>query len=544
MSENSSNDELVAEVLESLMSEMRDGRQPDVEGAVREHPELAEEIRELWGAMLIAEELATPDAAASADTKPHRDSDREKLLKEFGDFDLLEEIGRGGMGVVYRAQQRSLERVVALKMLIRGEFASEADLDRFRAEAEAAAHLDHPHIVPVYEVGDHDGSPYFTMRYVEGETLARVLTRGPMAAQEAAELMVPICHAVQYAHDRGVLHRDLKPSNIIIDLEGRPHVSDFGLAKRIDAQGTLTQSGAILGTPSYMAPEQAAGTRGEISPATDVYGLGTILYQMLTGRPPFMAPTPVDTVIAVLEQDPLPPRLLNRQADPDLEMITLKCLQKPADLRYPNAEAMANDLEAHLAGDPISARSTDLVQIVSRILRETHHAGVLESWGLLWMMHSVALIILCFLTNWFKHIGMDSPEPYIGLWSVGFGAWASIFWAMRNRAGPITFVERQIAHVWASSVIANIMLFFVEIIMKLPVLTLSPAISLISGMVFFVKAGILSGMFYFQAAALFLTALVMALYPAVGISIFGIVSALCFFIPGLKYYRQRQQPEK
>jgi serine/threonine-protein kinase len=259
------------------------------------------------------------------------------------------------------------------------------------------------------------------MKLVDGTSLNQRLAEGPMPPREAAALLAPVCRAIHFAHTQGVLHRDLKPANILIDSEGRPHVSDFGLAKRVEMDSDLTVTGAILGTPSYMAPEQAAGTRGKLGPASDVYSLGTILYQMLTGRPPFQAASPVDTVLLVLEQEPLPPRVLNPKADPELEMIALKCLQKPADLRYGSAAALADDLEAYLADEPISARQGLFNKIVSRALRETHHATVLENWGLLWMWHSLALFITCLLTSLLQWRGTTSPWPYLALWIVGLG---------------------------------------------------------------------------------------------------------------------------
>jgi serine/threonine-protein kinase len=548
-------DEQLAEILADLMERARQGHSVDIEAAAGRHPELADELRELWGTAQLVEDFAqfpaeatrSEKSAANRSTPAGRDS---SPPRQFGEFEILEELGRGGMGVVYKARQRGLDRVVALKLLLRGEHASAVDIARFRAEAGSAANLDHPHITPVYEVGEYDGQPYFSMKYIEGTTLSKLLADGPLPPRRAAAILLPVCRAIAEAHRRGVLHRDLKPSNILIDTEGQPHVTDFGLAKRFRSgpgqalAGSLTHSGAILGTPSYMAPEQAAGRRGEIGPASDVYSLGTILYHMLTGRPPFQAASPVDTLLMVLEQDPLPPRLLNPKADPDLEMIALKCLQKPPELRYPTATALADDLEAFLASEPISARSTNLTQIMSRMLRETHHASVLENWGLLWMWHSLVLVVLCTLTNVLFINGMRNSFTYLVVWTMGFWTWAAIFWALRRRAGPITFVERQIAHVWAGSVISSTLLYFIEWIMKLPVLSLSPVLGLMSGMVFLVKAGILSGAFYVQAAALFLTAFVMAWFPEYGITIFGVVSALCFFIPGLKYYRQsRRAPE-
>jgi serine/threonine-protein kinase len=275
-----------------------------------------------------------------------------------------------------------------------------------------------------------------------------------------------------------------------------------------------------------------------------VYSLGTILYQMLTGRPPFQAASPVDTVLLLLEQDPLPPRLLNPRADRDLEMIALRCLQKLPSLRYATAAELAGDLMAYLAGEPISARSGRFSQVVARWFRETHHATVLENWGLLWMLHSAALLVICLLTNAMylaRHHWpwLSSPWPYLGLWTLGLGTWAAVFWMLRRRAGPVTFVERQIAHLWAGSIVAIAMLFWVEWLLRLDVLYLSPVLALINGSVFLAKAGILSGRFYFQAMMLYFTAPLMAVVPDYGISIFGAVSAAAFFFPGLKYFRVR-----
>lgn len=540
-------DEQLAGILVRMTDELRAGRWIDLEALSQQYPDFSDELRELWAAVQVAEGVAiglshelTAEFTAGETERPSAE-----MPRIFGDFELLEELGRGGMGIVYKARQRSLGRIVAVKMILRGELASAADVARFRSEAAAAARLEHPHIVPVYEVGDNDGQPYFVMKYIEGTTLARRLAAGPLAGREAAELLLPVCQAIQFAHDRGVLHRDLKPSNILIDGDNRAHVSDFGLAKQVTGDGALTRSGAILGTPSYMAPEQAAGNRGQLGPASDVYSLGTILYHMLTGRPPFQAASPVDTVLLVLEQDPLPPRLVNPKADHDLEMIALRCLQKPPLLRYPTAEALADDLAAYLHDEPIAARSGRFTQVIARWFRETHHATVLENWGLLWMWHSLALFVICVITNWFQWQGVTSVSPYLALWTAGLGTWAGIFWALRRRAGPVTFVERQIAHVWAGSVVSISVLFLVEKLLGLPVLKLSPVLAIASGMVFVSKAGILTGAFYVQAAALFATALVMAWMDRqdipLGITLFGIVSGLSFFFPGLKYYRQRMQ---
>jgi serine/threonine-protein kinase len=558
-----SHDERLAELLAGLTEQARDGQQPDIDAVVREHPELVVELRELWAVAALADDFASANGAApGADVvsatqlraTPHESVQVPAALELFGDYRLLDKIGEGGMGVVYRARQISLGRIVAVKMIQRGALASSSDVARFRAEAAAAAHLEHPHIVPVYEVGQHDGQPYFSMKYVGGTTLAKKLADGPLLPRATAALLLPVCRAIAHAHQQGIIHRDLKPSNILIDADGQPLVGDFGLAKRIDvdraAEGpavaeALTRTGAILGTPSYMSPEQAAGSRGKVGPASDIYSLGAILYQCLTGRPPFQAASPVDVVLMVLEQDPVLPGILNPKADADLEMIALKCLQKPSELRYASAGDLADDLAAYLANESISARSTNVTQLVSRILRETHHAGILENWGVLWMWHSLVLLVLCLVTNWLQWQHVESRLPYVGLWVVGLGAWAGIFWSLRRRAGPITFVERQIAHVWGASMIASCLLFVVETLLGMNALTLSPVLPLIGAMVFVIKAGILSGVFYFQAAANFAVALAMAWIrhvglPDCGLALYGLVAAASFFIPGLKYYRQQR----
>ncbi len=564
----SADDDRLAALLELLTDELRAGRTPNLQAACRDAPDLAAELMRLWPAVLIAEEMASGALALeSAGARQHSPGPiatgepatggaddglvspgagsgfGRHLPCMFGQYELQAELGRGGMGVVYQAHQPSLGRSVALKMLRSGDGASAEEVSRFRFEAEAAARLEHPHIVPLYEVGEVGGRPYFTMKLVRGTTLARRLADGPLPPRESAEVLAVVAEAIDFAHSQGVLHRDLKPSNILIDEQDHPHVSDFGLAKQFDSAASLTRTGAVIGTPAYMAPEQAAGGRGELGPASDVYSLGAILYQMLTGRPPFQAASPVDTVLLVLEQDPLPPRVLNPKVDRDLEMIALRCLQKLQELRYATAGELAADLKAYLAGEPISARSGAFRQVIGRWFRETHHATILENWGLLWMLHSAALLVVCLLTNAMQLAGIATAWPYVGLWTVGLGAWAGVFWWLRRRAGPVTFVERQIAHIWAGSMFATGLLFLVERLLmpRLPVLSLAPVLALISGSTFLAKAGVLSGRFYIQSALLYLTAIPMALWPTYAISIFGLVSAAAFFVPGLKYYRQRAE---
>src|SRR2546427_7040700 len=281
-----------------------------------------------------------------------------RILKDCGDYELLEEIGRGGQGVVYRARQKSLNRIVALKVIGLGQWATNAHLKRFRLEAEAAASLDHPCIVPIYEVGEHGGACYFSMKFVEGGQLDEVTKREPLPPRRAAELIAKIARIVHYAHEHGVLHRDIKPGNILLDAKGEPHLTDFGLARLVETESTVTRTMEVLGTPSYMAPEQAVGNNAAVSSVTDVYGLGVVLYQLLTGHPPFAGGTTYETIKLLLDTEPRQPSLWNPKIDRDLSTICLKCLEKDPKRRYSSALALAEDLERWLRHEPIRARHT------------------------------------------------------------------------------------------------------------------------------------------------------------------------------------------
>jgi TolB-like protein/predicted Ser/Thr protein kinase/Flp pilus assembly protein TadD len=287
-----------------------------------------------------------------------------KMLGELGDYELLEEVGRGGQGVVFRARQKTLNRVVALKVIGLGQWATPAHLKRFRLEAEAAASLDHPCIVPIYEVGERDGQCYFSMKFVEGGQLDEVIKHTPLSIRQAVELIAKVARTVHYAHEHGILHRDIKPGNILLDAKGEPHLTDFGLARLVESESTVTRTLEVLGTPSYMAPEQAAGnnpTTAGLTSATDVYGLGAVLYQLLTGHPPFAGGTTYETIKLLLETEPRPPRLWNPKVDRDLSTICLKCLEKDPQRRYSSALALAEDLERWVRHEPIQARRTGFV---------------------------------------------------------------------------------------------------------------------------------------------------------------------------------------
>src|SRR5665213_3615278 len=349
-------DALIAAYLEAVDA----GRAPDRQKLLARHPELAPDLEAFFAdhdrVDQLAQPLRLPSPPPSHRTEPEEGvtgvygaaqpatlaSGETPLIgpplgtkvRYIGDYELLDELGRGGMGVVYKARQSKLNRLVALKMILAGEYAGEKELARFRTEAEAVARLQHPNIVQIFEVGEHDGHPYFSLEFVDGGSLAQKLDGTPLPPQQAARLVETLARAMHAAHQAGVVHRDLKPANVLLTADGTPKITDFGLAKKLDADAGQTQSGAIMGTPSYMAPEQAGGKSNEIGPAADTYAMGAILYECLTGRPPFKASTPLDTVLQVVSDEPAPPRKLQSKTPRDLETICLKCLQKAPSKRY------------------------------------------------------------------------------------------------------------------------------------------------------------------------------------------------------------------
>jgi serine/threonine-protein kinase len=369
VSDASEREQRLDEVATAYLKAQEAGQAPDRQDFLDRYPELAGELREFFADQDRLDRLAAPlrplatsfERGVSPTPLPIQTAGETVPLlppppRSFGDYTVLSAVGQGGMGVVWKARQRRPDRLVALKMFRAGDLASPTDVQRFRNEAEVIAQLDHPSILPVYEVGEHDGVHFFSMKLVEGGSLADHLDSFRGDPHAAARLLAIVARAVHYAHQRCVLHRDLKPSNILLNAQGEPHVSDFGLAKRVETDSSLTRSGAPVGTPSYMAPEQASGRKGTITTATDVYGLGAVLYALLTGRPPFRSETVLETLEQVKTCEPEPPRRSNPKVDRDLETICLKCLQKEPHRRYESAQALAEDLERWLRGESIQAR--------------------------------------------------------------------------------------------------------------------------------------------------------------------------------------------
>jgi len=369
----SEREERLRQIVLAYVEAAEKGQHPCPREILARHPEFAADLREAFAdrarlaqitasSRLAARKPETPDPGSSSHpTLGYGDAAAQNdaaafSVGSFGDYELLEELGRGGMGVVYKALQRSLHRLVALKMIRDDILPSPADVQRFRQEAAAAALLDHPHIASIYEAGERGGRFYYAMQLIEGDSLDRNLSRFCDRPRAAVQLLAAIAGAVCHAHRRGILHRDLKPSNILLDAEGQPYITDFGLAKHLEGDLNLTQTGQLLGTPSYMAPEQVGGADRTSTTATDIYGLGGILYALLTGRPPFHGTTLLETLEQVAHHPPPPLHSTSRRVDRDLQTICLKCLEKKPQMRYFCAGDLLEDLQRWLAGQPIRAR--------------------------------------------------------------------------------------------------------------------------------------------------------------------------------------------
>lgn len=406
----------------------------------------SEDLRPLSGSAsspYISDALTPLSEVPTRDVAPHSAVSTTLLrLSEggipFGRYHLVELIGRGGMGAVFRAEQPELRREVAIKIILGGEQATDEQILRFQAETQAAARLTHPNIVAIHEVGFADGLHYFTMDLMRGGTLAQRLCKQQCPVEEAARVVMHLARAVEYLHSRGVIHRDLKPSNVMFDVDDRPCLTDFGLAKVLEDENGCTRTGDVVGTASYMSPEQASGSVREVSPLTDVYSLGAILYEMLTGRPPFVGESFVDTLLQVLESEPTLPRKLRPGLSHELEQICLKCLEKRPHHRYQSAAALADDLERFLHGEPVESCARELPQVARRVVRRypalSAHSAILLAVALIVVLRHLfanapnqnfvvieALIafwmVLAFVMQWFQT--REDRRPWVQLtWTV------------------------------------------------------------------------------------------------------------------------------
>ena len=489
----------------------------------------------------VAAHRGDTDELAIIESKPPVDriatAEDEGVLRQFGDYDLLAEVARGGMGVVYKARQRKLNRTVALKMILSGQLASEQEVRRFHVEAEAAAILDHPAIVPIYEVGESNGQHFFSMGFVDGQSLADKVAEGPLAPREAAQLTKKVVEAIAYAHSRGVIHRDLKPANVLLDGHGEPRVTDFGVAKNSVADSSLTASGQILGTPAYMPPEQAAGQHDRVNESADVYSLGAMLYTLVTGRPPFQADNHFDTLVQVLEKEVAPPSLLNPKVDRDLETICLKCLDKDPHRRYASAQALADDLGRYIEGESISVKSFNVLDRVARSLQRSRYDVDLHAWGsmLYWF---AAIVLLSEIGIYFHALGGPPyPRHWAGLIRGGqAAAMGLVLWKQREVWSVSTgSAERQMLALWIGFVVACNLVLAVAYLLSSPErpldeLRIYPHFAIISGLTYFVMGSSYWGKCYLFAIGFFALALVMPVNLSLAPLEFGSLWALCLVL--------------
>jgi eukaryotic-like serine/threonine-protein kinase len=355
-------DPQLADILDDYLSQLQAGKRPDRAALLVKHPELAASLK-----CLEALEGLVPAAADDFELVP--DPFDDSLPRDFGPYELLAEIGRGGMGVVYKARQKALDRVVAVKMILATHLASPEHIRRFQVEAWTAAHVRHSNITQIHDVGQYHGQHYFAMEYVEGESLAQRIARETLDFETIVRLIIAVARAVDHLHAHGIVHRDLKPSNILLDSDEQPYVTDFGLAKVFVPGSEATATGVIAGTPSYMAPEQASGRSAEVGPAADIYSLGAIVYELLTGEPPFRQESPLDTLLDILGREPRYPRQINPKVPRGLELICLKCLAKSPAERYASAAALADDLERFARHEPLAVQPPDVFQKVAQWTR-------------------------------------------------------------------------------------------------------------------------------------------------------------------------------
>jgi serine/threonine protein kinase len=560
--DSSAQDDRVDEAIAAYLEAVDAGRQPDRAQFIAEHGDIADELQAFFADRDRFDRLAEPLQAAACTPSQHPDDVARAPLdqpRRFGDYELLEEIGRGGMGVVYKARQISLNRTVALKMILAGQLASGEEVQRFHREAQAAANLDHPGIVPIYEVGEHDGQHYFSMGYVDGWSLAARLREGPVPSRQAAELLMHLCEAIHYAHEHGLIHRDLKPANILLEKGDKfnlpeptttcrlrielipffPRITDFGLAKRLTGDADLTGTGQILGTPSYMSSEQATGQTHCIGPASDVYSLGAILYEMLTGRPPFQAETPLDTLLQVIDSEPAPPRLLNRNVPRDLEAICKKCLGKVPSRRYASAGELRDDLRRYLEGESVRASGVNLLDRLTSVLGRSRHEEQFREWGLGLMAFGLVILL--------SHVAIFAMarafrDPLVVYWlprSVMFAALLVMLWRFRHQSIlPTNSAERLIWAVWIGYVLALGAVNLVRLILGDEQRESYAWFAILAGLGFLAMGAHIWGGGYVVGLVFMLAAPLLAAYTDFAPLAFGALWAGALWTFGLYYWRR------
>jgi hypothetical protein len=448
------------------------------------------------------------------------------------------------MGVVYKARQVSLNRIVAVKVILRGNLASSEDIERFTLEAKAVAKLAHPQIVVIHDVGRCDDQYFYSMEFVEGRSLAEMIRSGPVAPRKAAEYVEQIARAIHFAHQNGVVHRDVKPSNVLVDDSGRARVTDFGLAKHVDRGDDLTLTGQIVGTPAYMAPEQITNRRGEIGPACDIYGIGALLYELLTGRPPFVARDHFSTLLQVLECEPQSPRQLNPNVPRELEIICLKCLEKEPQHRYASAAELADDLARFLAGDSISVASPKLVDRLVRTIERSQYDREFHTWSRM-LMH-LAWISLGTHVFVYLNRALELPHPLAGLTAIrlvevaGMGA---VLWGMRREWFPPRGAPaRQLLSLWLGYVAGSLTLILVAYLLTPTGATFNdfaayPPMAVLASLLFMMLGSSYWGYCYLIGSVFLVLAILMTFWLEAAPLLFGAAWAASLSILSLRLGR-------
>jgi serine/threonine protein kinase len=538
---------------------------PNPEKLLAAHPDLADELRAFLRdhhhLMRIGDLLKVGDNAAeqAGNSTPHdstgdgtagpqlalnvptskHDSEQSQSpgLGRFGDYDLLHEIARGGMGVVYKAHQVSLNRTVAVKMILRGTLAGGEDIERFTLEAKAVAKLCHPQIVVIHDVGQCDDQYFYSMEYIEGRSLAEMIRSGPVNCRRAAEYVEQVARAIDFAHQNNIVHRDIKPSNVLVDASGRARVTDFGLAKHVDRGEELTLTGQIIGTPAYMAPEQITNRRGEIGPACDVYGMGALLYELLTGRTPFKGRDQFNTLLQVLDCEPQSPREVNHDVPRELEAICLKCLEKDPRRRYASAADLADDLNRYMSGDPISVHGHKIVGRLVRILGRSQYDREFYTWSrILLYVGGISLVthILVFLNH-----KRQSPHPLAQLIPIRVGelvAMGAVLWWLRSEWFPPRGAPtRQLLSLWVGYLAGSTTLVLITYLLTpagapFDDFLAYPPMAVLASLLFMMLGSSYWGYCYVIGSMFLVIAIVTSCWLTVAPLVFGAAWAACLVI--------------